>query len=122
MSPYRVGWHINDLYELALSLVLTPYGPRQGVSCPSNNVICATLWLRHVVAGFPTTSLQFDRRLDHVESVVDKVALELVLLRVFRFSLSGLFLKCPMLIDPRITDAVSAHKFKQSFSGKYNTS
>jgi hypothetical protein len=70
------------------------------------------LWLRQVVAGFPT-SLQFDLRPDHVEIVVDKLALELVLLRILRFFQSGLFLKCPALIHPCIADAVSTHKFKQ---------
>jgi hypothetical protein len=74
------------------------------------------LWLRQAVAGISKTRLQFDLRTDHVEIVVDKVALRLVLLLVLRFFLSGLFLKCPILIDPCFIDAVSAHKFKQSFS------
>ena len=88
------------------------------VSHPSNNVISVMLWLRQVVAGFPTTRLQFDLMPDHVEIVMDKVALELVHLRVFRFFLSGLFPKCPVLNDPCNTDDVSAYKFKQSFSDK----
>jgi hypothetical protein len=78
------------------------------------------LWLRQVVAGFPTTRLQIDLRPDHVELVVDKVALELLLLRVLRYFLSGLFLKCFVHLDPCFTDAVSAHKF--SLSDKNNTS
>jgi len=53
-----------------------------------------------------------------VKIVVDKLPLELVLLGVLRFFLSGLFVKCPVLIDPCIADAVSTHKFKQSFSDK----
>jgi len=88
------------------------------VSLPGNNVICAVLWVRQVVAGFPTTRLQFNLRPGHVQIVVDEVALGLVLLRVLRFFLSGLFLKCSVPIDPCITDAVSAHKFKQSSSEK----
>ena len=116
MPPYETGWHINDLYELTLSLVLTPYGPRHAVSCPSNNVICAMLWLRQVVAGFPTTRLQFDLRPDHVQITLDKVALGLFILRVPKFFLSGLFLRCSVPTDPCITDAVSTHKFMQSFS------
>ena len=73
MSPYKTGWHLNDLYELALSLIHMPYGTRQAVSSPINNAICAMLWLRQVVAGFPTTRIQFDLRPDHVEIAVDIV-------------------------------------------------